>query len=159
MVLLSSKSFFFFMFHQSFTAPRNSTKVQNRKKHSNNSQLIIHIPNSLGVSERASKRVGAAEVASKTSKAEQMNEWAVWANKRTDEQVARSQHLHLDSWVFWTIANSKVEKWLMISYSEDEMDDKMEQILLSSCLNGMSQIPLGFSINWPGFLYTSMSFF
>ena len=52
-------------------------------------------------SEQASKWVGAAERACKSSRAEQANEWAVQANERMDEQVA--QYCSLYSWLFWTM--------------------------------------------------------
>ena len=45
-----------------------------------------------------SERVSAAELASEESSAEQMNEWAVRANERTDERVA--QYSNLYSWLF-----------------------------------------------------------
>ena len=58
------------------------TKVQNSKKHSKNSHLIIHYLSSSGVIERSR-----AEYASEASS--QANEWAVWANEQTDERVAQ----------------------------------------------------------------------
>ena len=48
---------------------------------------------------KLSKWVSAAEGASEASSPEQANEWEVWANERTDKQVA--QYFHLDSWLFW----------------------------------------------------------
>ena len=93
--------------------------VQNRKKHRKNSHLIIHCPTSEGVSEvsegvsevseRASNRVSAAEGASKASSPEQANEWAVRANKRTDERVA--QYLRPDFWLLSTIVKRRNTGW------------------------------------------------
>ena len=60
--------------------------------------LIIHFPTSSVVSEQASEWASAAVHASKASSVEQVNEWAVWANKRTDEWV--TQFCRLDSWLF-----------------------------------------------------------
>ena len=45
-----------------------------------------------------SERVSTAERASEASSAEQANEWAVQANKRTDKRVA--QYLRPDLWLF-----------------------------------------------------------
>ena len=50
-------------------------------------------------SERASEQVSAEERASEASRAEQANEWAVRANKRTDERVA--QYFRLGFWLIW----------------------------------------------------------
>ena len=52
------------------------------------------------MSERASKQMSTAERLNKASSVEQVNEWVVWVNEQTDEQVAR--YLRLDSWLFWT---------------------------------------------------------
>ena len=66
-----------FMLRARHKSPANvvggSTMVQNRKKHIKNSHRIIRCPTSLGVSERASEQVSAAERASKASSAEQAN--------------------------------------------------------------------------------------
>ena len=51
------------------------------------------------------KRVSAAEGVSKVSSPEQANEWAVRANERTDERVAR--YLHLCSFLFLTIVMTR----------------------------------------------------
>ena len=61
------------------------TMVENRKKHRQNSHPIIHCPMSEGLGER----VNTAEGASEASSPEQVYEWAVRANDRTDEQVAQ----------------------------------------------------------------------
>ena len=56
---------------------KRSTMVENKKKHRQNSHLIIVFPTSEGVSEvseRASERVSAAEGASEASSPEQVNE-------------------------------------------------------------------------------------
>ena len=58
------------------------------------------------VSERASERVSAAERASEASSAEQVNDWAVQANERTDERVA--QYYNLYSWLFWPTVHSRI---------------------------------------------------
>ena len=47
---------------------------------------IIHFPTSSGVSKRTSEQMSAAEHVGKASSLEQANEWAVRANKRTDER-------------------------------------------------------------------------
>ena len=78
--------------------------VQNWKKPSKDSHLIIHFPQELG-SEWASERVSAVERASHVSSAEQANEWGVQANEQMDEQVA--QHLPLNSGLFWTLVYVK----------------------------------------------------
>ena len=49
-------------------------------------------------SKRAIERVSAAQGASKGRSPDQANEWAVWANERTDERVA--QFLCPNSWLF-----------------------------------------------------------
>ena len=61
---------------------------------------MMHFPSatSTGVSERARKRMSAAERASEVSSAKPANERAVQANEQTDEQVA--QYLGLDPWPF-----------------------------------------------------------
>ena len=69
---------------QSIQNRYQSTMVDNRKEHRQNSHLIIHFPTSEGVSEVS----------------ERANEWAVRANERTDERVA--QYLRLDSCLFQT---------------------------------------------------------
>ena len=53
-------------------------------------------------SERANERMSTAERKSEASNFEKANEWAAWANERTDEQVA--QYLRPDSWLFWTFS-------------------------------------------------------
>ena len=83
-------------------------------------QVILRHKNSLSheggseQSERASERVSAAEGASEVSSAEQSNEWAVRANKQTDDQVA--QYYSLYSWllstiVTWLIVNNGTSTW------------------------------------------------
>ena len=53
---------------------QGGTMVQNRKKHSKISHVIIDFPTSERVSERASKQMSAAKRASEGSSAEQANE-------------------------------------------------------------------------------------
>ena len=55
-----------------------------------------------------SEWVSAAEYASEVSSGEQANDWAVRANKWTDEQVA--QYLHLDFWLFWPTVHRQIKK-------------------------------------------------
>ena len=56
--------------------------------------LITHVTMSSGVR----KRMSAAERASEASSVEQTQEWAVWANERTDERVV--QYFSLYFWLF-----------------------------------------------------------
>ena len=53
--------------------------------------------------------MSAAECGSEASRVEQANEWAVWANKRTDERLA--QYLHLGFWWIWPT----VRMWFLVS--------------------------------------------
>ena len=79
--------------------------VKNRKKHRQNSHLIIHcftIEAFEGVSE-VSERASAVEVASEASSPKYANEWAVQVNERTDERV--TQYCSLYFWLFSTIVH------------------------------------------------------
>ena len=80
------------------TTMNNCTMVQNRKKHSKSSHLIIHYPTSSGVNEWASELTSERSEQCEVISVVQANEWAVRANEQTDKRVA--QYLHLDFWLF-----------------------------------------------------------
>ena len=54
------------------------------------------------------------ERASKASRAEQANKWAVQANEQMDEQVA--QYLGSDSWLFWTTVHDLHWVWTVADF-------------------------------------------
>ena len=74
-------------------------------------------------SEWASEQVSAAKGANEASSLKQANEWALQANKRTDEWVA--QYFSLYSWLFWPTVQHR--KWKEEKQEEERNEGEEEE--------------------------------